>query len=294
MSETIAEFIDAAWNDHVADPRGVAARLPAARPLLERDPAQVGAFLQLAEHLLLGHLGDADAIRSWLDWAEPLVAQHPDAVPALARARLAARLLRGDVPNPGEQPAAMQVRALGTAINGLAARGDIARARRLLDTAATRARAPGAGADALKALAASYNNLASQLLDGARSPQADALMLEAAQASRDTWAEAGTWLNVERGDYGLALCAAAVGDGATSVGHARACLSICAANDADAFERFFGHEALARGLLARGERAAAASELPTMHTLLAAIDDDGNRAYAQSCLDKLQGLVNPA
>lgn len=292
MNQTIADFIDAAWNDHVTDPHGVAARLSDARPLLEAEPQQVGAFLQLAEHLLLGHLGDADAMTQWLDLAEPLVARHPDAAPSLQRARLAARLLRGGELQAGEQPPAMQVRALGTAINGVAAGGDVPRARRLLDTAARVARAPGAGDHALKALAAACNNLASQLLDGPREPSADSLMIDAAQASRDTWAETGTWMNVERGEYLLALCAAAVGDTARAVGHAQACLAICDANQADAFERFFGHEALARARRVRGESAEA--ELATLRTLLADIADAGDRSYAQSCLDKLQAFVNPA
>lgn len=289
MSDTIGDFIDAAWDAHTTDPHGVAARLADAKPLLEREPAQLGAFLMFAEHLLLGHLADPDALEPWLAMA----AAHPDAAPALERARLAAHLLRGGELVAGAQPPALQVRALGTATNGLAARGDIAHARRLLAGAAALARAPGAPPDTLKALAACYNNLASALLDGPRAPQSDALMMEAAHASRDTWQDAGTWLNVERAEYLLALCAAALGDGAKARVHAETCLSICAENGADAFERFFGHEALARAQLARGDRAAAQSVLPAMQALLPAIDD-ASRAHAQSSLDQLQGLVNPA
>lgn len=293
MSQTLADFIDAAWNDHAADPQAVAARLPEARGLIEREPDQVGDFLGLAEHLLLGHLADPDAMEPWLAMAEPLVAHRPDAMPALARARLATRLLRGDEPQSAHEAVTLRVRACGTAVNGLAARGEIARARRLLEHAASLARADG-GSDAVKALAAAFNNLASQLLDGARGPDADALMLEAAQASRETWAEVGTWINVERGEYVLALCAAAVGDGARAVGHACACLDLCAANEADAFETCFGQEALARGLLAAGEHDAAAAALQAMRALLPRIEDEGNRAFAQSSLDKLQAVVNPA
>jgi hypothetical protein len=289
MNDDLQTLLDAAWDAHAADPRGVAARLSAAMPQLEREPAQVAPFLQFAEHLLLGHLGDPDALEPWLALAAP----HPEAAPALQRARLAAHLMRGGELEPGAQPPAVQVRAIGTAANGFAARGDIARARRLLDVAATLARAPGAPADALKALAAGYNNLASQLLEGPREPPTDALMMDTARASRDTWREAGTWLNVERGEYLLARCAAAIGDGATAAGHAEACLSICADNDADAFERFFGHEALAHALAARGDRAAAGAQCEAMRTLLPAVADD-LRAHAQSSLDKLQRLVNPA
>jgi hypothetical protein len=289
MTETVGDFLDAAWDAHAGDPAGVAARLPAAMAMLEREPAQAGAFLQFAEHLLLGHLGDPDALEPWLSFA----ASIPDAAPALERARLAAHLMRGGELLAGAQPAAVQVRALGTAANGFATRGDIAIARRMLDTAASLARAPGAPAEVLRALAAGYNNLATQLLEGRREPEADRLMMDTAHASRDTWQEAGTWLNVERAEYLLALCAAAIGDATQAVGHAEACLSICAAHDADAFERFFGHEALARALLARGDRVAAGARCEAMQTLLPAVADD-LRAHAQSSLDQLQRLVNPA
>lgn len=293
MSQNIAEFIDAAWTEHAADPRGVATRLADAQPLLEREPRQVGAFLWIAEHLLLGHLGDADAMEPCLALAAPLVAQQADAQPAFDRARLATRVMRGGDPRAGEYPGAIRVRACATVANALAVRGDFSGARRLLDVAATLARADG-GADALKGLAAGQHNVATHLQDGPRGADADALMMEAARASRDTWAEAGTWLNVERGEYVLASCAATMGDGAAATGHARACLDICAAHDADAFERFFGHEALVRGLLAAGDRAAAAAELPALRTLLGGIADEGDRRYAAGCLDKLQALVNPA
>lgn len=286
MSEGIADVIDAAWNDHATDSRGVAARLTAARPLLEREPAQVGAFMWLAEHLLLAHLADPDAMEPWIAVAGPLVAQQPDAAPALERARLATRLLRGAELKPGEQTPAVQVRALGTLANGLGMRGDGAAARRLLDQAAALARAPGAGPDALKGLAAAYHNVASHLIDGVRDVQLDGLMMDAARGSRDTWREAGTWLNVERGEYQLALCAAAIGDSAQAVAHARACLAICEQNDADAYERFFGHEVLGRALVASGDRAAAREQLAAMHSLLDSIAA-ADRAYPQSAFDKL-------
>ncbi|HEY0855487.1 MAG TPA: hypothetical protein VGE16_00415, partial [Albitalea sp.] len=170
--------------------------------------------------------------------------------------------------------------------NGFVARGDGVRARHLLERAAAIGRAPGAGADALKALAAGYNNLASHLLDAPRDAERDALMMQAAKGSRDTWREAGTWLNVERAEYQLALCAAAIGDGEKAVGHARECLAICEANDADAFERFFAREALGRSLLAAGDPAAARGELAAMCALLGSIDEN-TRAYPQSSLDKL-------
>lgn len=283
---TIDEFMALAWDEHTADPAGVAARIGGARPLIEQSPNKVGDFLWLAEHVLLGHLGDAGALEPWFAVLAPLVERHPDARPALDRARLAARLLRGGSV-PADASRALVIRAHGTAAMGETARGDMARARALFQSAIAVARDAGIeDTDSIKALAACCNNLATLLLDGPREPAADALMMEAAELSRRTWGEVGTWMNAERGDYVLALCAAAVGDGAKAVGHAKDCLAICEANDADAFERFFGHEALGRGLLASRDSAGARGQLAAMQALRAAIGED-NRAYAQSTLDKL-------
>jgi len=288
---TIGDFIDQAWTDHASDARAVAVRLPAARPLLAREPQQLAALVQLTEHVLLGHLGDADAIEPWLaEWA-PLAAQQADAAPALDRARLAARLLRGGAAEPGEFAGGLVVRAHGTAANGMAARGDLARARRLLQSAEAIARADS-GVDVIKGLAASCNNLASQLLDEPRDDARDTLMLEAAHQSRRTWAEVGTWLQVERADFILALCAAKVGDAAQALSHAQSCLAICEANGADAFERFFAQQALGEAYRVDGNMPRARDELEAMHRLIGDIDDAGNRAYAQSALDKLSAAVN--
>jgi hypothetical protein len=296
MNPTIAPFIEKAWDDHVSDSAGVAARFAGAMPLLEREPVHTADFVGIVEHVLLAHLGDADAMEPWLARLAPLVERQPEAKPAFDRAQLATRLLRG-ASDPGDGAAAVRVRARGTAANGSIVRGDPARARELLMSGASVAREAG-DPDSLKALAASFNNLARELLDQPRdAPRPapfDALMMEAAALSRSTWAEVGTWMNVERADYLLALCAARLGDGAQAVAHARSCLTICEANAADAFECFFAQQALGVSAMASGDRAGAREALSRMRALIGAIDDAGNRAYAQSTLDTLQSTVDPA
>jgi hypothetical protein len=84
-----------------------------------------------------------------------------------------------------------------------------------------------ADCETVKALAAVANNLASQLLDDGRGAEPDALMMEAAELAQRRWHQAGTWKNAERADYLLAVCAAAIGDGARALRHANACLSLC-------------------------------------------------------------------
>jgi hypothetical protein len=207
----------------------------------------------------------------------------------LARAALAVRLLRGEAAGPGELLLANVVRAHGTAAVGLALAGDADGARHLLQAAAElTGRDGGADGEAWKALAASYHNLASHLHPGPRREATDRLMLDAAALSRQTWAQAGTWINVERADYQLSQCAAALGDGAQAKLHAQSCLALCEANDADAFERFFAHEALAVACVACGDAAGLRQELATLRELLEQVDAS-DRAYCEGCLAKLTG-----
>ena len=287
---TLDEFIAQGWNDHDENLAGVVARLDQALPLVKREPARAGDFLALAEHVLVSHLGDADAMARWLDRLAPLALEHPDVQPTLARARLAVELLRGEAVDDLSQGRPALIRAHGNAANGAAARGAFDHARALLHGAADLV-PPDADTDAVKALAAVANNLASQLLDGQRGVHADALMMEAAELAQRRWHQAGTWKNAERADYLLALCAAAIGDGARALRHANACLSLCTAHGADAYELFFAQEALGKASLAAGNRASAQDALARMRELLEGIADEGKRAYAQSVFGKVENTL---
>jgi len=286
----ISSFIDQGWNDHVDDLPGVTARLNDGFALLEESPADLNGLLQLAEHVHIVHRGDAQAMQLVIERAAALLARQADARPTVDKARVSMALLRGEPVDASALPLPALVRAHGSAVCGLAARDEVGKARRLLQATASLARDADANerTDAIKALAASYNNLASLLLDIPRSAEAGQLMLDAAAHARSTWAEVGTWLNVERADYMLSICHAGVGHGARAVEHAQSCLAVCEANAADAFERFFAHEAMARALLADHNKPAALLESQQMQELLPQIADEGNRAYASSVLSKLQ------
>jgi len=293
MMATLAEFIEQAWNDHVDDLAGVTSRLDQGLSLLDRFPEQLGDFLQLAEHVHLAHHGNPDALQAVLDRVTPVLAVQVDAKPFADRARLAMKLLRDEACGEPLLPTPAVVRAHGAAACGFIARGEFPKARRLLQSATSLARdaAVAIRTDAKKALAASCNNAATVLLDLPRSPEVDALMFEAAALSRSTWGEIGTWLNVERAEYLLALCASAVGDGPRAVEHAQLCESICETNSADAFEIFFAREAMAKPLLTSGDRHAADKDSQRMQALLMQIADEGQRAQASSTLDKLIALM---
>jgi len=84
-------------------------------------------------------------------------------------------------------------------------------------------------------------------------------MLAAARTSREAWARAGGWRETERAEYLLAQCLLAAGDPQVAREHAQACAAICAANDADEFERFFAQAALALAQRGCGDVGAAAA-----------------------------------
>jgi hypothetical protein len=283
---TIAGFIEHAWGEHAEDASGVAARLAQAVPLLNREPERTGDFMTLAGHVLLAHLGDADAMAHWVDRLAPLSLEHPDAGPPLTAARLSVALLRGEPADLTGHPSAVVVRAHGGAAQCAAAQGDEPRARLLLQAA--EAHAGARDADAVKALATAAHELAWHLLEAPRAPAVDALMMDAAELAQRRWHQAGTWLQAQRADHLLALGAAAVGDGARAMRHAGACLSICTAHGADAAERFHAHEALARAALAAGHGRGAADAVAQMRKLLDELPDARMRRRAQSTCERLQ------
>jgi hypothetical protein len=141
---------------------------------------------------------------------------------------------------------------------------------------------------ARRACAASANNVALDMRLGPRGDAGrDALMLVAAELARRAWAAVGTWMQVERAEYQLALCHAALGRGDAALQQAARCLAVCDAEGADAVERFFAHEALAHAHRARGDADAAAQQFDAMRALLPAIADDGTREWCAHTLDAL-------
>lgn len=75
-------------------------------------------------------------------------------------------------------------------------------------------------------------------------------MKSAARVARQYWEVAGTWIEVERAEYRLAMTMLAAGDPVAALEHAELCLKICTSNNAEPFEHFFAHEARAKCFLA--------------------------------------------
>lgn len=280
----LRRFLDEAHEMHARQPRAVADALLARAATLPTDETGAEA-IRLAEHVMLAHLADAGALRRFL---RALPAHSDDAAwsEAQAGAQWALASL-ADEATAAALPDAPRWRALQNVVLALANSGRVAEASARLSREAPAAMAH-ADAPACRACAACANNVALELREGPRGDTArDALMLEAAALARRAWAAAGTWLHVERADYQLARCHAALGHGEEALAFAQACLDVCVRNGADAGERFFAHEALWHAHRAAGDAAGATIDRQRMHALLDEISDAEMRDWCATTLAAL-------
>lgn len=321
-------WLDRAWDEHAADPRAVLQRLLAQGSARAAADPEVAALARLAAHLHGTHLGlwaEGRAFQAELaahpcagPAARDAAALH-DAALALAAAGAGAdgpaagagtdggtdgstdgaaasvAGAAGAAGAPGAAgsaplPPATRVRALALAADHLHAHDAGAAAARLQQAQALAAALPLAGDDpACRALAVAGNNIAAALEElPQRSAAQRALMLQAAHCGRRWWARAGTWLQVERAEYRLAMSHLAAGDPAAARAHAQACLEGVRANGDAALERFFGLQALALAERALGDAAAQAAAVAAAAAAFAALDE-ADQGWCRPALQALQG-----
>jgi hypothetical protein len=283
-------FLEQAWNDHAdADAAAaVADRLPEALPLAQDDDG-VMRLAALAHHVLGEHLGR---------WAEGLAflaqmaergAHGAGAAAAIARCRASLHLCGGSADERGVLGPSDQCRVTAMAAANLAV-GDSARAATLLQDAVARAGVLPDADPAVRALAANANNIAATLQELAPlAPARRELMVRAAAVAHLQWQRAGTWLELERAEYRLALCWLVAGDAAQALQHARRCEAIVRENGALPLELFFAAEALGLPARALGDAAGHASALATARQAFDALAPD-DQAWCRATLDKLEGL----
>ncbi len=284
----LADLVRTGWERHAEEAADVARVLMARAATLPADADGAGA-IGLAEHVWLSHLQDPAGLRAFLDALPAAVAQAEGSGAMDRRARWVLAMLAGEAAEPIADAA--RWRALQNLWSVWVRRGRAADALAMLQAERPLALAHPE-APARRALAATTHGVAVELREGPRGDAArDALMIAAADASRELWVTAGTWVHSERGDYELARCHAVIGDGAAALRHARACLAQIEAHagepEADAFETFFAHEALAWAQRAAGDRAGQAAERVRMQQLLAAVGDAALRPWCERALADL-------
>lgn len=86
-----------------------------------------------------------------------------------------------------------------------------------------------------------------------RSPAEDDQMVHAAHASRYHWSQAGTAVNLARGEWQVSRVYAVLKRAEPALYHARRCLEICEQESIGDFDLAYAYEALARAHLAAGE-----------------------------------------
>jgi tetratricopeptide (TPR) repeat protein len=255
-------FIATAWNDHGDHPEEVADRLAGALDMLE-SPTSVSPFVRIVTHVFGEHLArwsDGIALLESLRGRPQLNGDHA-AAGAITRSVAALRFAGNLDTSLAQLSTDDRIAALATAASALAAQRGWKRAIAAYEEA-LRLAEPGlpSGSPALRALAVAGNNMAASLEEKPdRDPVETRGMVVAAEGGLRYWRLAGTWLEEERAEYRLARSLLQAGDPAAAVEHARRCVDICAANDAPAFERFFGYAVLAIAHARGGDGAAHAT-----------------------------------
>lgn len=280
-AETLRAFMDRAYNDHAEAPQAFADALMARAATLPAD-AEGAEAIRLAEHVMLGHLADAPALQRFVQALPPALVQAEVAAASLQRANGCLSLMQGGA--PADLPPLLRWRSLHNAVLGLALTGRAALGSELLARDEAAALASPELAER-QAYAAAANNIAAGLRqEPRRSADVDALMIQAAGVARRAWEKAGNWMNVERAEYQLALCHAVLGQGTPALHHAGLCLRICEAEQADAVEHFFAHEALVHAHRAAGQADQACAHRAQMAQWLPQVADAGMQAYCAKTL----------
>ena len=292
MASMFDRFLEQAWADHANHAEAVAERLRTDTPAPE-TAKQLTALIQFVVHLCGEHLGAFDDAR----WRLAALQAHP-----LVDAGVQSALRVG---NAGLTLAECDraccdgftleelIRSEASAAAICIGRKQTERAITLLRMARERLAAlPEASAAIHRPLAVACNNIAWELHDrgSARNAEDTAAMLDIAAACKRHWSHAGTWLEVERADYGLALCHLSAGLAEPAVTFAGQCLAACTHHEAPAYEHFFAHEALARAHHACGNAVGRATNLAAAQAAFARLAA-ADQAACRTTLAALEALA---
>jgi hypothetical protein len=304
---TLDEFVSRGWAEHATDAEGVMARLDQGVALLTAAH-ELPALASLITHVAGEHLGQWDDGIALLESIARTPAFDPSSPEGKAVRRsqailhrcagnheeeercLAASRTGGTTPDADNSD---RIRLLAVAASALLGQKRLADASRDFDAAVELASyGPGAKDPAARALAVTGNNLAVELENRATlTPEEQDLMLRAARVSRTFWKISGTWKEVERAEYRLAMSHIKAGHAQTALAHAQRCQALVEENGSDPGEAFFAHEAIARAHLAADRIGAAREAREAMAALLPKVTDESFRTYCGGELAKLDDVL---
>lgn len=260
----IKELVNGGWGRHDKESEALARDLEAHYALAE-TAAQVGAFVQLANHTIGEHLGDwaracalAEKVMANREDSHELagpygalaVAQYMSGklADALASEAHAVRLTDME-----KVSVVVRIRALVT--SALLGSKRLDEAVKVYDAALSLARAQDEKLACDQALAITSNNIASELSEKPERTEAeDALMLKAAEASKEFWIKCGTWVNEERGDYLLAIVHNRLNQPDKALEHAAKAIEIIQANGEEEVDEAFINLAMAKSFQLKDDR----------------------------------------
>ncbi|MBK24143.1 MAG: hypothetical protein CME70_09100 [Halobacteriovorax sp.] len=250
MSNEFQEFINKCWSNHDSKSLEVAEDLEKNLHLIDTTD-KIPGYVSIVVHTFGGHLGKWNEASSLLSKIEELPSFENNQAVYRGQASLAYCMdnkenfskYSGLCTDEGSL-----VRIYAVAASELTGQGEIEKATLAFEKA--NSEAPdgiNSSNPAAKALAVSGNNLACELEEKeSRNESEIALMLSAAKTARKYWEIAGTWVEVERAEYRLAISHLKAEKFNEALMHARICESICIENNADPFELFFAYEALTK------------------------------------------------
>jgi len=122
-----------------------------------------------------------------------------------------------------------------------------------------------------------------------RTREEDDAMLNAAHASRYHWENAGTSLNVARGEWQIARVYSVLKRSEPANYHAMRSLEICLENKYGDYDLAFAYEALARASEVKGDQASRDQYLEQAVQASKDIADEGDRKYFISELKTIPG-----
>lgn len=281
--------IGQAWADHAHDSPAVAAQLPELAALATTEP-QLERVIGLAMHVHGVHLADWAGGRATLEELRRHAAYRDESSSGQSvRRGLAALTLSADAAaEPEGLSASDAVRVHAMAAENLLDHDAVRSAELFRQALALAERSGLPDTDAMhRTLGITANSLACTLEEKpTRSADERALMIRAAQAARHHWERAGTWLNVERAEYRLAMTWLQAGDLARARQHAQTCLEIIAANEGAALEQLFGWEALGRVERAAGNATGHAHALAKARAAFDALAP-GDQGWCRESIDQL-------
>jgi hypothetical protein len=282
---TLDTFVDQAWKDHAKDSLAVAARLSDGLALVETDD-HVARLAMLAHHVLGEHLRRWSEAMEFLNALGSRGAQGEVGAATLATCQASLRLCNDATYAFTGLGESERCRAYAMAACNLAA-VDPARASTLLEEAVARASALPDSDAGVRSVAASSNNIASNLRELERASTLHReLMIRAAQIARMHWERAGTWREVERAEYQLSLCWLAAGDTKRAMEHAKTCDAIVQQNGDEPLELFFAAETLALAARALGDEQVHDTAIAKAQVAFAALQPE-DQGWCRTTLEKL-------